>query len=52
MGKRKALRDRYSIQEDCNDCAATTFCTSCAVCQEARELKFRSATVGGMYACE
>ena len=48
MGKRRALRQRYGLQEDCDDCCATTFCTACAVCQEARELKYRSAGVGGM----
>jgi Cys-rich protein (TIGR01571 family) len=47
MGKRQALRQRYGLQEDCNDCLATAFCTACAVCQEARELKFRSAPTGG-----
>ncbi|CAF4241504.1 unnamed protein product, partial [Adineta steineri] len=47
MGKRQALRNRFGLPEDCNDCAATTFCIPCAVCQEARELKFRSAPTGG-----
>ncbi|CAF1508218.1 unnamed protein product [Adineta ricciae] len=44
--KRKALRERFDIAEDndCNDCLATTFCRRCAVCQEARELKFRLAS--------
>ncbi|CAF3818630.1 unnamed protein product [Rotaria sp. Silwood1] len=41
MGMRKALRDRFDLEEDCNDCLATTFCASCAICQEARELKYR-----------
>jgi Cys-rich protein (TIGR01571 family) len=52
MGKRRALRNRYGLQEDCNDCVATTFCPACAVCQEARELKFRSAASGGIGAYE
>jgi Cys-rich protein (TIGR01571 family) len=47
-GKRKALRDRFQIQEDCNDCAVTTFCGSCAICQEARELKFRLSSSAGI----
>ncbi|CAF1010493.1 unnamed protein product [Adineta steineri] len=47
MGKRQALRNRFGLPEDCNDCAATTFCIPCAVCQEARELKFRLGSSGG-----
>ncbi len=47
MNKRKALRNRFGLQEDCNDCIVTTFCASCAICQEARELKFRSASSQG-----
>ncbi|CAF3015378.1 unnamed protein product [Rotaria sp. Silwood2] len=43
MGKRQALRTRFGLEEDCNDCLATTFCAPCAICQEARELKYRSA---------
>jgi hypothetical protein len=50
MGKREALRNRFGLQEDCNDCVATTFCAACAICQEARELKYRSAPSGGI--CE
>ena len=49
MGKRKTLRDRFGLQEDCNDCVATTFCSVCAICQEARELKFRSVSSQGIY---
>jgi hypothetical protein len=49
MPKRQALRQRYGLQEDCNDCVATTCCAPCAVCQEARELKFRSAPSGGRW---
>ena len=41
MGKREALRQRYGLEEDCNDCIATAFCGVCAICQEARELKYR-----------
>jgi len=41
MGKRKALRNRFDLQENCNDCIATTCCAPCAICQEARELKTR-----------
>jgi Cys-rich protein (TIGR01571 family) len=48
MGKREALRRRYGLPEDCNDCIATTFCAACAMCQEARELKFRSTQPGGI----
>ncbi|CAF3977498.1 unnamed protein product [Rotaria sp. Silwood1] len=46
MGKRKALRNRFGLEEDCNDCLATTCCAPCAICQEARELKYRSAVPG------
>jgi len=49
MGKREALRNRFGLQEDCNDCVATTFCAPCAVCQEARELKFRLVSPQGIY---
>ncbi len=48
MNKREALRRRFGLQEDCNDCVATTFCAACAICQEARELKFRESTFGGI----
>ncbi|CAF1302528.1 unnamed protein product [Adineta steineri] len=47
MPKRKALRNRFDLQEDCNDCVATTFCAPCAICQEARELKSRLTTNEG-----
>jgi Cys-rich protein (TIGR01571 family) len=49
MGKREALRRRYGLEEDCNDCIATTFCAACAICQEARELKLRAGPGGGTY---
>jgi hypothetical protein len=52
MGKRTALRQRYGLKEDCNDCIATTCCVTCAICQEARELKFRSTPYGGICAIE
>lgn len=41
VGKREALRQRYGLEEDCNDCLATTCCSACAICQDARELKYR-----------
>ncbi|CAF3940123.1 unnamed protein product [Rotaria sp. Silwood2] len=47
MGKRQTLRTRFGLEEDCNDCIATTFCAACAICQEARELKYRSAVPAG-----
>lgn len=46
-GKRNTLRQRYGLQEDCNDCVTTACCANCAICQEARELKMRRATAGG-----
>lgn len=51
MGKRKALRDRFNLPENCNDCVATTFCAPCAVCQEARELKARLTSTEGIGTC-
>lgn len=52
MSKRKALRERYGLEEDCNDCLAAAFCGPCAVCQEARELENRSSSssYSGIYA--
>ncbi|CAF1428729.1 unnamed protein product [Didymodactylos carnosus] len=41
MGKRGALRQKYGIIEDPNDCLVTCCCGPCAVCQEAREMKTR-----------
>lgn len=48
MDKRKALRNSFDLQEDCNDCVATTFCAPCAICQEARELKTRLVSSQGI----
>ncbi|UJR17476.1 hypothetical protein I4U23_004371 [Adineta vaga] len=42
MSKRQALRQRFGLREDGDDCLVTTFCSSCVVCQEARELRFHS----------
>jgi Cys-rich protein (TIGR01571 family) len=47
--KRKALRERFNLQEDCDDCLATTFCSLCTICQEARELKHRSVSSEGIF---
>jgi len=47
MGKRKALRQRYGLEEGCGDCLTTTFCVGCAICQEARELKIREKYPAG-----
>jgi len=45
MQRRQALRQRYNLEEDCNDCLATTFCAPCAICQESREMAFRGPPV-------
>lgn len=40
--KREKLRKKYDLKEDsCGDIPATLCCSSCALCQEAREIKFR-----------
>ncbi|KAK9828699.1 hypothetical protein WJX72_001590 [[Myrmecia] bisecta] len=42
---RAALRNKYNLpQEPCDDCVVHCFCTPCAVCQEARELKRRGVS--------
>ena len=37
------MRQKYNLVENpsCGDCLTTAFCSPCALCQEARELKFR-----------
>ncbi len=40
-GLRSDVRQRYNIQEGCNDWLVTCFCVTCAICQEARELEDR-----------
>mmetsp|Transcript_5458 Transcript_5458/g.12087 ORF Transcript_5458/g.12087 Transcript_5458/m.12087 type:complete len:273 (+) Transcript_5458:167-985(+) len=40
---RGALRAKYNLPaEPCGDCCVHCFCTPCAVCQEARELRIRN----------
>jgi len=39
MGRRRALREKYGLAEDGNDCLVTAFCPLCAISQEAREIK-------------
>ncbi|UJR36849.1 hypothetical protein I4U23_029562 [Adineta vaga] len=40
--KRGRIRERYGIVEDaCGDCFITCCCSTCAICQEAREMKIR-----------
>ncbi|KAL0970244.1 hypothetical protein UPYG_G00239290 [Umbra pygmaea] len=43
LALRSSMRERYRIQHGsiCSDCAVVTFCTQCAWCQMARELKHR-----------
>eukprot|EP01023_Acetabularia_acetabulum_P011493 TRINITY_DN152_c0_g2_i1.p2 TRINITY_DN152_c0_g2~~TRINITY_DN152_c0_g2_i1.p2 ORF type:complete len:125 (+),score=20.40 TRINITY_DN152_c0_g2_i1:76-450(+) len=40
---RKELREKYDIVQGSGDCVVRCFCPTCAVCQEAREVKIRSA---------
>jgi len=40
---RSDIRRKYNIEEGCGDCLTTCFCSPCAICQEARELKDRGA---------
>jgi len=35
------VRRKYNLDEGCGDCLTTCFCSRCAICQEAREIKFR-----------
>lgn len=40
--ERKKLREKYNLEEDdCCDIASTVCCSACALCQDAREIKFR-----------
>lgn len=41
--QRQKMRQRYGLKEDerCNDLAASFCCSSCALCQETREMKSR-----------
>ena len=40
---RRALREKYALPEEpCDDCSVVSFCSPCAVCQAARELKIRN----------
>lgn len=39
---RSEVRNKYNLSEEpCSDCLVHFFCSPCAVCQEARELKVR-----------
>lgn len=40
-GLREDIRRKYALDEGCGDCLTTCFCSACAICQEARELKAR-----------
>ena len=40
--EREKLRKKYNLKEgDCGDCPTAFFCSPCALCQEAREMKSR-----------
>jgi len=39
--RRKLLRQRYGLQEDCPDFLIHCLCPLCAICQEAREMQNR-----------
>jgi Cys-rich protein (TIGR01571 family) len=39
---RYLIRKKYNLlEEPCNDCCISWFCSLCALCQEAREIKYR-----------
>ncbi|XP_063292101.1 cornifelin homolog [Pelobates fuscus] len=43
VAMRTGIRERYRIPGSiCNDCVCLTFCSQCALCQMARELKTRN----------
>ena len=45
---RTSIRRAYNLKDQpCGDCCTHFCCLSCALCQEARELKLRGATSGG-----
>ncbi|CAF0784231.1 unnamed protein product [Rotaria sp. Silwood1] len=41
--ERQKLREKYNLKPNpsCGDCPTTLFCSPCALCQEAREMKSR-----------
>ena len=42
---RMSVRQAYNLKaQPCGDCCVHCFCLTCALCQEARELKLRGAT--------
>jgi Cys-rich protein (TIGR01571 family) len=42
MCEREALRKKYNLKEEpMGDCPTALCCGPCAICQEAREIKFR-----------
>ena len=42
---RMSVRKAYNLKaQPCGDCCVHCFCLTCALCQEARELKLRGAT--------
>ncbi len=50
---RRALREKFGLPEEpCDDCTVVSFCSPCAVCQAARELKFRSNIPASKYTFE
>ena len=42
-GTRQALRAKHNlVQDTCGDCCVYCLCTTCAICQDAREYKYRA----------
>jgi Cys-rich protein (TIGR01571 family) len=40
---RNLIRKKYNlIDEPCGDCCVSWFCSTCALCQEAREIKYKT----------
>jgi len=42
MSRRRLLRQKFGLIEECDDCIVTALCAPCANCQESRELRYHS----------
>eukprot|EP00808_Paulinella_micropora_P018383 g11653.t1 len=47
MGVRSQIREKYGIEDGCNDCCITFCCPCCALIQEERELNMRGSAGAG-----
>lgn len=42
-GPRRSLREKHGLKEEpCGDCCTHCLCATCAICQEAREVKYQA----------